>query len=75
MNMNGILPLASPAPIASPTLAGSIMGAGSSSFGEYVKTAVESLDRTQKNAEFEIGRAGIQRSPRFQRHQELGRVD
>ena len=57
MNINGILALTSPTPIASPTLAGSLMGAGSASFGEYVKTAVESLDRTQKSAEFEVGRA------------------
>lgn len=56
MNINGILSLTSPTPIASPTLAGSIMGAGSSSFGSYIKTAVESLDKTQKSAEFEIGR-------------------
>ena len=46
-----------PTPIASPTLAGSMLGAGSSSFGEYVKTSVEALDRKQKNAEQEIGKA------------------
>jgi flagellar hook-basal body complex protein FliE len=57
MKLNGTLALTSPAPIASPTLAGSILGAGSSSFGDYVKTAVESLDRTQKTAEQEIGKA------------------
>ena len=53
----GTLPLTLPSPIASPTLASSIMGAGSSSFGEYVKTSVEALDRTQKGAEQEIGKA------------------
>lgn len=57
MITNGILSLTAPTPIASPTLAGSLMGAGSSSFGEYIKTAVASLDRTQKSAEFEVGRA------------------
>jgi flagellar hook-basal body complex protein FliE len=57
MNTVGTLALTPPAPIASPTLAGSILGAGSSSFGEYVKTSVESLDRMQKGAEQEIGKA------------------
>jgi flagellar hook-basal body complex protein FliE len=57
METSGTLPLAMPSPIASPTLASSIMGAGSSSFGEYVKTSVEALDRKQKSAEQEIGRA------------------
>lgn len=46
-----------PSPIASPTLADSILGAGSTSFGQYVKNSVEALDRKQKNAEQEIGRA------------------
>lgn len=57
MNINNTLPMVAPSPIASPTLANSLLGAGSSSFGDYVKTAVESLDRTQKHSEFEIGRA------------------
>ena len=57
METAGILALTTPSPIASPTLANSIMGAGSSSFGEYVKNSIETLDRTQKNAEQEIGRA------------------
>ncbi len=49
--------MTTPSPIASPTLASSIMGAGSSSFGEYVKSSIETLDRTQKGAEQEIGKA------------------
>ncbi len=57
MKTDGTLAMTMPTPIASPTLAGSILGAGSSSFGEYVKTSVEALDRKQKNAEQEIGKA------------------
>ncbi|HEX4949613.1 MAG TPA: flagellar hook-basal body complex protein FliE [Blastocatellia bacterium] len=53
----GTLPLKMPVPIAAPTLTGSMLGAGASSFGEYIKTSVETLDRTQKNAEMEIGKA------------------
>ncbi len=57
MKTSGTLALTTPTPIASPTLASSIMGAGSSSFGEYVKSSIETLDRTQKGAEQEIGKA------------------
>lgn len=57
MPTNAILPLSSTPFSPAPTLAGSVLGAGSSSFGEYVKSAVETLDRTQRTAEFEVGRA------------------
>ena len=51
------LKMTMPSPLPSPTVASSFLGAGSTSFGDYVKTSIEKLDQTQKNAEFEVGRA------------------
>lgn len=57
MNSIGNLSLALPSPITSTTLTSVAGQSGPASFGEYMKTAVESLDQIQRGAEQEIARA------------------
>ena len=65
MHNIGNLSLIRPSPIASPGLANAASGAAS--FGDFVKSAVESLDRTQQGAEQEIARAVTGESPDLHR--------